>query len=520
MQRLAAPPESAPDQGAPAPPRAEAAPSLAGGSLAMLASMGVSSVVVLAFQAVTGRILSTAEFGVLGVGIALVMVLGLFVTSAFPWVVARALSGAGPGSIKAGLLGNLVLGALVSGGLYVLYATRVLDLGEGYGAIVMLVVATTLTNAVSFAFVAVLQGPPPVQGHRRGSGCQRPDAGVRRRAAGGAGVWSLRGRLPGLPCRRWLASPSRTGSLRRYDVWSGPWIVRDVYVQAMPLLVGIMGTQLLMNVNIIGVKLFAVGDDTDTLAGYFQGALVLSRIPVFVIVAVLAALFPFVARHADDPERIRGFTSTLVRYSLVFMLPLTLIMVAVPEHVLSLVFPGEYEAASRPLALLALGMFLLVLTAIFATVFQAMGQARLPGAVIGGAVVLQLALSYWLVPIKGNEGAAVATIASCGVALLLLGVRFIRSFGAPVGMGTLAKVAVASFFLVAFLLALPEAHTVILLAAWALGCIMYVAVLAALRALTPDDVRAMLQPVLKPESWPLARTTALVARLNRLAGSG
>ena len=495
QQAVTSPTElGAPERPVAAPERERSSSSLASGSVAMVASLGLNAVVVLAFQAVTGRVLSTAEFGLLGVGISLIMILGLFVLSAFPWVVVRSMSGGGGSAIfKAALAGNVVLGAVVTAGLYGLYELGVLHLDAEYRPIVLLVGATTLLAAVGNTLVAALQGRfrfLSVAAVRTLSAVMLIGVGVPLAVLG----MGPAGAIAGFAVASLVLVIVGLYFTRGMDLWRGRWTAGNVYMQALPLLVGVMGTQLLMNVNILGVKLFARGD-SDTLAGFFQGALVLARVPVFLMIALMGALYPFVARHADDPERVRWFTSAFVRYSLIFLLPLALIMAVSPERVLTLVFPAEYEAAARTLALLSLGMFLLALVAVLATVFQALGRAGLPGAVVGGSVVLQMGLSYWLAPVKGNEGVAVATIVSCGAALTLLAVAYARCYGSPVSMGVLARTALATVTLVFALLALPELSEAWSVAVWAGAYASYVLISLVAGLLTSEDVRLFLSPL-------------------------
>lgn len=102
--------------------------------------------------------------------------------------------------------------------------------------------------------------------------------------------------------------------------------------------------------------------------------------------------------------------STTVNYALVT--PLFLLIMVFPERTLRLLFDGSYTVASESLVVLAVGFYFHTLVGLNRGALVSFGRSKLTmyGMLFG--VVINVVANFWLVPLFGIVGAAIATTAS------------------------------------------------------------------------------------------------------------
>jgi len=486
---------------------------LARGSLYLLVALAAGVALRYGFNFAIARILEPSAYGMFGVGDALLMILNLFVLSAFPWAVARFIAAGRRDVLKASLVGNFALGLLVCGALYGSYALGVVRLESAYLPIVLTVMAATMLLSIANVFVGAAQGTfrfGVVALLRLVVPISLPAVGVCLGLLGAGAPGVMLGYLVGAVITVLLGACY----FRGLKFWRGRWVDGEVYLFTGPLLLGVLGTQLLMNVDILGVKFFSEGVVADELAGYYKAVLVLARFPAVLIVALMGAFFPFVSRDAVLEERVRGYSIRLLKYSFVFIFPLCLIIAVMPSQVITLVFPSDYAQGATALVVLSFGMFLLGLATILASFLQALGKATFPAIVLGTAVVLQVVLLSLLVPRYGTTGAAAATSISSGLSLVMLMARYVRIYRPEVRFADFAKLGVSSLVLVAFLFLFPLWNKGLVVCGAAVGYGLYIVVSIVLRWFNSTDATLILSGFLPKDSSIVNRAVSAVAVLS------
>ncbi|MCI0576803.1 MAG: oligosaccharide flippase family protein, partial [Chloroflexi bacterium] len=395
-------------------------------SAAFIAAFAITAVLNYAFGVALSWFLSPAEFGILGVAQSLLLLIALLVGSGFSWTAARDVAALGLNETtrrrwRTAWLANMILGCLLAGGLWAAYTTNLLPLGPAYRAIVVLVGLTTLVLAARSVINGVIQGLyrfGPVAVNLVGEVVVKCVAGLGLVAAGAGVAGAMGGFALGaavaLGHSLWLVRPAR--------LWSGPgWWDGQVLRATVPLFAGMLGPALILNLDILGLKLLSPAGQGDELAGFYQAAIILSRIPVLTARSVMTVLFSYAAGQAAGGAGVAptGYLAAIRTWSRL-LLPVNLVLALAPQAVLTLLFPASYAAAAPALRLAAVGSALLALLTLLTGIAQATSQQRVPAVAAGVATLAQLITLAWLVPAWGSLGAALSLIVAGGVGLAWL----------------------------------------------------------------------------------------------------
>ena len=204
--------------------------------------------------------------------------------------------------------------------------------------------------------------------------------------------------------------------------------------------------------------------------------------------AVISMFNPFVAElvASGDRARLDRLLKAVSRWLVLISLPVFLALMLLPDLVL-LVYPEAFAGAAPVLAVLALGQVVQTAAAPAMRLIPMSGHAGLN--LINGvaALVLNLALSWWLVPTYGGMGAAWAgaiTLSSWSAWRLIEVWWMLRCF--PFDGRTLLVMAVAAAGAGAIRLGLP-ADSLALRAGALLGVFALIGVLVAVQGKTNED---------------------------------
>ena len=214
----------------------------------------------------------------------------------------------------------------------------------------------------------------------------------------------------------WIVRPDR--------LWTGRgWLDRQVVLSTAPLFVGMLGPALILNLDILGLKLLAPGQG-DALAGFYQAAVILARIPVFTARALTMVVFSYVASSRRQPSQ-ANYGRAAVRAWQRLLLPASVALFIAPQTFIGLIYPDSYQLAASYLRIAAVGGGLLSLMTLLMGIAQAGGQRR-PSAVVAlVATLAQILVLVLVVPAWGATGAAwslvlAGTVGVAGLAPLFL----------------------------------------------------------------------------------------------------
>lgn len=191
------------------------------------------------------------------------------------------------------------------------------------------------------------------------------------------------------------------------------------------------------------LKALAPGEGSAELAGYYGAAQVFASVPAALAVSVNLVLLPLVAasRARGEEEEARSQIRGGLLLALLALVWSSVIFSSNAAQWISLVYPGEYQAAAPVLEVLVFGGALYTVFLICSTLLAALSSAR--GAITLAAFYLGAiySLGAFLVPKYLMMGAA-WTHALSGLAVAAAGLFFLwKAFGAALPARALAVLA-------------------------------------------------------------------------------
>lgn len=429
------------------------------------------SVLNYAFGVAMSWFFSPAQFGILGVSQSLLLLAALVVGSGFAWTIAHDVAASGVTDrtrhrFRAAWVANVVLGLILGGGLWAVFAWGWLPLGPAYQAIVPLLGLTVVLLAARSVVNGAVRGLyrfVPLAVNQVGEVAIKVGAGLALVAAG-AGVAGV---MAGFALGTTVALAHSLWITRSARLWRGQgWADSQVIASTVPLFVGMLGTALMLNLDILGLRFLAPAGTADELTGFYQAAVILARTPVFVAQSLTLVLFSYVSGKTGEVDRdgqgTAGYLRDAVRAWFRLLLPAGLALVLAPSAALALFFPAQYQTAAPALQVAAAGGVLLALVTLLTAVAQAAGDRRRPAMAAALATVTQVAVLIWLVPRWGALGAATSLLAAGSVALVSLAVALgthpgsLRPVGRELRSPRLYRVTIPLLALAIPLLFLPD----------------------------------------------------------------
>jgi len=262
---------------------------------------------------------------------------------------------------------------------------------------------------------------------------------------------------------------------------------------AAPLFAFAIIQNLLFNVDLFAVKALASGAE---LVGYYVAAQSIARLPHIVVVAITFVLFPLVSSTTfkKQSDKTRFYIRNAMRYSLLFLVPVTALIAANSSELVSLIYSSKYLPAGQALFILSFGTMFYALFLVLTTAISSSGKPKVSTALGLVALIALFGLSIVLVPIYSIAGAALASLGATFLGFILSAAYVLIKFKAFIGPKSLARIAIAGLLAYAFSINIGVSG-LLLLGELCLMLLLYAATLTVLRELTKRDLDLFLKMV-------------------------
>lgn len=248
-------------------------------------------------------------------------------------------------------------------------------------------------------------------------------------AAAGSGVFGVLGALLvseviGLTMVYWL---SRRLVRVRVRADRAEW--RLLLRSAIPV-----GTTLLLAalVNRIDFLMLERMVSLDAVGQYGAAYRITSMLEKFPLL-VMATVYPIMSRLAtEDRARLRQVYYKTVAHFAAVALPLGIVIMAIAPHLTALAFGEPYRAAGAPLRYLVWATVCLYLALAGGNLLISIGRERDSVIALGIGAAANVALNLVLIPMRGTEGAAIATVISFLIVLIVTAAAVERHLRVPV----------------------------------------------------------------------------------------
>ncbi len=231
--------------------------------------------------------------------------------------------------------------------------------------------------------------------------------------------------------------------LSHVGIPSGTFSSKRLIMFALPICIGSLAFTLLRNVNVLFLKSILADN---RIAGLYTAAFTLSTIPAFIFAALPLSLTPSVSKAVAEGnfQKVRNYIQQSVRYLLLFLFPITALMAATGNELLTLFYPAEYSAAGAVLALLVVSSTLLTLFSLLSSIITGSGNPRFEMTVAISVMGVMAALNLLLIPRYGMMGTAWASVITGIAAATVSAIYVSKKFHAFVSPKSLIRIAATS----------------------------------------------------------------------------
>ena len=251
-----------------------------------------------------------------------------------------------------------------------------------------------------------------------------------------------------------------------------------------PLLVIAMANGALANLDILMLNTFYPGSAS---VGYYNGAMNIGKAPYLVFVSFSVTLLPAMAQACTEqgPLAARRLVRTYSSWLAIGCAPLVVVTVMAAPEVLGLLFASEFVVGASALQLLIVSMCGLSLLMLLVAAMVGIGKPGHAMIVTLLTVPTQVAAGWILIPRHALAGAALANLIGVGAGLAAATILVSKHLGMPYDMPRLARVAATLLPIPLVWWAMgPPAGSWLAPAAGVVGA-LYVALLVAFRVVPP-----------------------------------
>lgn len=137
---------------------------------------------------------------------------------------------------------------------------------------------------------------------------------------------------------------------------------------------------------------------------------------------IIPIFFPTITRALakNDLKKVHRLSQVGVQWSIMLMVPFTIIAIAFPDILISMFYGATYATGATVLTIASIGIFVRALSLVQGSLLAAMKILKIE--IIAGIVAFatNAILNYFLIPLYGMEGSALATLVSFCIVTALL----------------------------------------------------------------------------------------------------
>ena len=254
---------------------------------------------------------------------------------------------------------------------------------------------------------------------------------------------------------------------------------------AIPVAITALSEMAIYDVSTLVIGIFMLATDV----GYYNAADPIARIPLIISLSVSTVLLPATAEaySLKNHQLLEEYIVDCLRYSILTVLPLSLLIAIFSEPVLIILFGGNYIPSSGVLSILVIGMSFYSIYMICSSILQGTGKPRLPMYILLIGTLINIIFNALFVKEIGIIGASIATTLTTAILMIVIMYFVIKNTKISIPWHNIILIIVSNFALVLVCIFIPK--TIIgLIIGSIIGIILYLIVLILLRVLTKKDI--------------------------------
>ncbi len=203
----------------------------------------------------------------------------------------------------------------------------------------------------------------------------------------------------------------------RMVTWRPNWrLLRPLVPRAGTMILGVLCGLMIYNADVIIIRLFRESSHV----GHYAAAYALISFLSNMGMAYALSLLPTLTRLGDRPEEQMGLYSTAHAQVLAISLPIAIGVTFLAGTAVRIVFGGEYAPSTVSLSILIWSIPIGALRNMPFTAFMTQGREGSILSLTAIAAGVNLVLNFALIPTFGIEGAAVATLITEAVRMVIM----------------------------------------------------------------------------------------------------
>jgi stage V sporulation protein B len=237
---------------------------------------------------------------------------------------------------------------------------------------------------------------------------------------------------------------------------------RKLLQYAWPMTLFLIAYEFLITIDLYLVK--GILRD-DRLAGLYNGAITVGRIPYFLFYALTIIILPTVSKStsSENHSETKKLVSQSLRLMVMFLLPISILMSVYSAPILQIFYGKKFIDAAGPMSILMSGVAFLTIFYVMAFALNGAGRVKAPMWIAFAGLAVNVALSYILIQKYALVGAAAATSITSGVAMILVLAYAFNFFGYLFKLSSFLKIVFASAILYILAMFLPGGHFIFIL---------------------------------------------------------
>jgi len=216
----------------------------------------------------------------------------------------------------------------------------------------------------------------------------------------------------------------------RFKKSVGNFPLKKIIYFAMPITGFTLLMTLLMQIDIFFLKSLLPSAIANINVGYYVSGALISRFPFLLTVNLCMVLFPVISKttHKLDIEKTRMYIKEFLRYALLFLSLLVALISSTAKEIILFIYSSKFLPAAVPLKILVFGLSFFALFYLLVTVINASGKPRITLMISLIMLLIDILLCYYLIPIHGLVGAAIATSSAMLLGLIVAGTYVLIKF--------------------------------------------------------------------------------------------
>lgn len=280
-------------------------------------------------------------------------------------------------------------------------------------------------------------------------------------------------------------------------------LAKKLFIFALPVLLGGLGGLIVGYTDTLTITIFRTLPEV----GFYQTAQPAARVLWYFSMALTAILFPVVSELWTKRKRklLGDVLHFLTKFSFILIIPAALVFIAFPGIIIQLLFGPGYLPGATAFQILSAAAIIYTLYAILIFTIAGIGKPIINAKIVAVMACLNLAGNLLLVPPYGIEGAAVATLSSYLLALVLLFYYARKFVGFTVPSLPILKAVIGGVFTLLLIFSLK--HVIVLppwpeaFAVMVPSLVFYGVWVLATRVVTKSDLRLIARIVPMPERF-------------------